>query len=73
MAGLGVIISPTFIVGKDLADGRLVRVMPEWEADPIHVYAVYPPGRHLSVKVRAFVDFLADAFGPDPYWDAWDR
>lgn len=73
VAGLGVIISPTFIVGKDLADGRLVRVMPEWEADPIHVYAVYPPGRHLSVKVRAFVDFLADAFGPDPYWDAWDR
>lgn len=73
VAGLGIIVTPTFIVGADLAAGRLVRVLPEWEADPIHVYAVYPPGRHLSVKVRAFVDFLAEAFGPTPYWDAWDK
>ncbi|EKV32632.1 Transcriptional regulator, LysR family [Caenispirillum salinarum AK4] len=72
VAGLGVIITPTFIVGDDLAAGRLVRVLPDWEAEPIHIYAVYPPGRHLSVKVRAFVDFLAEAFGPNPYWDSWD-
>jgi DNA-binding transcriptional LysR family regulator len=31
--------------------------------------AVYPHSRHLSPKVRAFVDFLADRFGPRPYWD----
>lgn len=72
VSGLGIIVTPTFIVGADLAAGRLVRVLPEWEAEPIHVYAVYPPGRHLSVKVRAFVDFLVESFGPKPYWDAWE-
>jgi DNA-binding transcriptional LysR family regulator len=72
VAGLGIILTPTFIVGEELASGRLVRVLPDWEGDEIHVYAVYPPGRHLSVKVRAFVDFLAATFGPTPYWDAWD-
>lgn len=73
VAGLGVILTPTFIVGDDLTSGRLVRVLPEWEAPEIAVYAVYPPGRHLSAKVRAFVDYLAGAFGPAPYWDSWDR
>ncbi len=33
------------------------------------IYAVFPHGRHLSPKVRAFVDFLADRFAPEPYWD----
>lgn len=73
LAGLGIVMTPTFIVGDDLAAGRLVRVLPEWEASDIAIHAVYPPGRHLSVKVRAFVDFLAETFGPAPYWDAWDR
>lgn len=73
LAGLGIILTPTFIVGDDLAAGRLVRVLPDWEAAPIDINAVYPPGRHLSAKVRVFVDFLAETFGPAPYWDAWDR
>lgn len=72
VGGLGVILTPTFIVGEDLATNRLVRVLPDWEAAEISVYAVYPSGRHLSVKVRAFVDFLASTFGPVPYWDSWD-
>lgn len=73
LAGLGIILTPTFIVGEDLAASRLVRVLPEWQAPEIGVYAVYPPGRHLSAKVRAFVDYLAESFGPEPYWDSWDR
>lgn len=73
VAGLGIILTPTFIVGDDLKSGRLVRVMPEWSAPEIAVYAVYPPGRHLSAKVRAFVDYLAEYFGPQPYWDSWDH
>ena len=32
-------------------------------------WAVYPPTRHLSMRVRAFVDFLADRFSGVPYWD----
>lgn len=70
VAGLGIVYSPSFIIGEDLAAGRLVRVLPEWEGPEIALYAVYPPGRHLSAKVRAFVDYLVEAFGPQPYWDA---
>ncbi len=70
VAGLGIVYSPSFIIGEDMAAGRLVRVLPEWEGPEIALYAVYPPGRHLSAKVRAFVDYLVEAFGPEPYWDA---
>jgi DNA-binding transcriptional LysR family regulator len=34
-----------------------------------HIYAVYLPNRHLSIKVRAFIDFLLERFGPQPYWN----
>ncbi|GAA0578709.1 LysR family transcriptional regulator [Caenispirillum bisanense] len=70
VGGLGILFSPTFIIGDDLAAGRLVPVLPEWEGPEIALYAVYPPGRHLSAKVRAFVDYLVETFGPEPYWDA---
>ena len=33
------------------------------------IYAVYPHRRHLPAKTRAFVDFLVESFGPEPYWD----
>ncbi|PIW26148.1 MAG: LysR family transcriptional regulator [Rhodospirillales bacterium CG15_BIG_FIL_POST_REV_8_21_14_020_66_15] len=68
MAGLGVIRSPTFIVGCDLQEGRLERVLADFEEQDRGIYAVYPYNRHLSAKVRAFVDFLAARFA-DPLWD----
>ena len=67
--GMGVIIMPTFIIGADVKAGRLVRVLQDFVPADIALYAVYPPTRHLSPKVRAFVDFLAARFGPKPYWD----
>jgi len=65
--GLGIILQPTFIVGEDLAAGRLVEILPAWHTDEVGVYAVYPVRRHLSGKVRALVDFLADAFRDEPW------
>jgi DNA-binding transcriptional LysR family regulator len=67
--GMGVIILPTFIVGEDVKAGRLVRILQEFAPRDLALHAVYPPTRHLSPKVRAFVDFLAARFGPKPYWD----
>ena len=67
--GMGVIIMPTFIIGEDVKAGRLVRLLQDYVPADIALYAVYPPTRHLSPKVRAFVDFLAARFGPKPYWD----
>lgn len=60
--GIGIAMEPDFIVAADLAAGRLVRVLAEYAPAPAGVYAVYPSRRHLSAKVRAFVDFLAERF-----------
>ena len=69
LRGLGLVTQPSFIVGADLQAGTLVGVLTDFVAQDGAVYAVYPHSRHLSPKVRAFVDFLAERFGPRPYWD----
>lgn len=69
--GHGFVQLPTFIVGDDLRAGTLVSVLDPYIAQDLTLNAVYPTARHLSPKVRAFVDFLAERFGGDkPYWDA---
>jgi DNA-binding transcriptional LysR family regulator len=69
LAGHGLVLQPTFIVGDDLRAGRLVRVMPDYGVAPLSVYAVYAHRQFLSNKVRAFVDYLGGHFGHEPYWD----
>ena len=69
IAGGGVILLPTFIVGDDLRAGRLVRLLPDYPPPEQGLHALYPPGRHLSAKVRSFVDFLVARFGGEPTWD----
>ena len=64
LAGAGVLFQPRFIVGDDLDAGTLVRVLPDWQSAELGVYAVYPSRKHLSAKVRTFVDFLAAAIRP---------
>jgi LysR family transcriptional regulator for bpeEF and oprC len=63
LGGLGVVHAPSFLVDDALADGRLVRVLEDWTTDPLPVYVMYPQNRHLSAKVRAFVDWVAELFG----------
>jgi DNA-binding transcriptional LysR family regulator len=58
LTGLGVVQAPLFMIREALAKGDLVRVLPEWARDPLPLYVVYPPNRHLSNKVRVFVDWL---------------
>lgn len=59
MTGLGIVQAPAFMIRDALADGRLQRILPEWKREPLPLYIVYPPNRHLSNKVRVFVDWLA--------------
>jgi DNA-binding transcriptional LysR family regulator len=66
---MGIINQPTFIVGGDLQSGTLVTLLNDFIPQDISLHAVYPHSRLLSPKVRAFVDFLAERFGPRPYWD----
>ena len=69
--GDGVEFDPTFIVGADIAAGRLVELMPDYRPIETELSVVYPPGRQPSVKVRSFVDFLAERFAGEPEWDRW--
>jgi len=69
LAGSGIILQPTFIVGDDLRAGRLQQVLQDFSLEVLNVYAVYPHRQYLSTKVRTFVDFLSEYFGPSPYWD----
>ncbi len=69
LAGTGLALLPTFIVGPDLADGRLRAVLCDFEPAPHPISAVYAAGRPVAAKVRAFIDHLVSCFGITPYWD----
>jgi DNA-binding transcriptional LysR family regulator len=68
LAGLGVVLLPRFICGPHLGAGRLEPVLESWMPPPSGIFALYPHNRHLSAKVRAFVDFLAERFGSECDW-----
>lgn len=70
LAGLGVIVEPTFIVYRDIAEGRLEPVLTDHTWSVGALTALWPPSPHLPRRVRALVDFLAARFGERPYWDA---
>lgn len=59
VAGLGISQLTEFIAAPLLESGQLIRILPEWSREPLVVYAVYPPNRHLSARVRVFVDWAA--------------
>ncbi|HVF62439.1 MAG TPA: LysR family transcriptional regulator [Casimicrobiaceae bacterium] len=61
-ASVGIALEPDFIVDDELASGRLVELLSAYRPAAIPIYAVYPSRRHLSAKVRAFVDFMAAHF-----------
>ncbi|MGQ9369969.1 LysR family transcriptional regulator [Azospirillum sp. A39] len=70
LAGRGIAVLPTFMCGDALQSGALRCLFDDCYFSESGVYALYPQNRHLSPKVRVFVDFLAGRFGPEPYWDA---
>ena len=70
LAGQGIIHQPTFIVADDLRAGTLVALTLDQPTIELGgIYAVFPPDRHPPAKVRAFIDFIASHFAPEPPWD----
>ncbi|OCP22160.1 MULTISPECIES: substrate binding domain-containing protein [unclassified Ensifer] len=63
LAGGGVIVQPDFIVEDDIAMGRLVPLLEGWHLSAFNLYAVYLSRRHLSPKVRVFIDYLVETLG----------
>lgn len=63
----GLILQPSFIVGHDLREGRLVEVLPGWRSITLGIHAVYQSRKHMTPKVRLLIDFLAARFR-EPRW-----
>ena len=63
LTGYGYTLSGDFTVAKDIAEGRLVRLLPDYEPVEQHLYAVFAHRRYMPRKVRAFVDYLNEIFG----------
>ena len=70
-AGLGLVLMPIWMVGDDIRGGRLRPVLSQYRVSPTTIdaaiYAVFPASRHLSPKVRVFIDYLAERFRDIPY------
>ena len=70
IAGQGLAYLPTFIVADDLRAGTLVALdLDQLTVEFGGIYAVFLPDRHPAAKVRAFIDFIANRFAPEPPWD----
>ena len=67
----GLVQLPSYMVGLDIKSGRLRPVLEMYEPPKLPIHIVYIHRRHLSAKVRTFVDFMSAIFQPVPYWDNW--
>jgi DNA-binding transcriptional LysR family regulator len=59
VAGLGIAQSPYVMVEREIAAGQLRPILTDWHSEPLPLHVVYPPNRHLSNKLRVFVDWIA--------------
>lgn len=67
--GAGIVLEPAFIVGPEVRAGRLVPLLQDYVPAPAPIYALYPSRKHLSAKVRRFVDFLVERFSHAQDWN----
>lgn len=67
LAGLGVIQMNDYLLMQHVDAGRMVQLLPDWTSDPLPVHIVYPQNRHLSAKVRVFVEWVSDLLASHPY------
>ncbi|MBO6803912.1 MAG: substrate binding domain-containing protein, partial [Thalassospira sp.] len=67
--GHGISLKSNWEVDEYLRDGRLQRVLPDYQPPSHAVYTLYPENRYLPTRVRAFVDFLVSEFGGTPPWE----
>ena len=69
LAGLGIARLSTYLVNDDIEAGRLVRILPDYQQENSAIVAAYSDRRNLSPKIRVFIDYLAEIFGPIPPWE----
>ena len=69
--GLGILVQPTYILYDDIVAGRLVPVLDAWDLPHLSINLAYPSRKHLSAKVRTFIDFMAEHFVRMNYEKKW--
>lgn len=73
IGGMGLVVFPTWLIGNDLRNRTLIRVLPDYQVstspEPQTISALYPNSRRPSIKVRAVIDFLVEKFGSPAYWE----
>jgi DNA-binding transcriptional LysR family regulator len=70
VSGLGIGLRSTWDISEELEAGKLNRVLPDFTGSSrVAIWAIYPSRRLVPPKVRAFIDHLAEIYGPEPYWD----
>lgn len=60
LAGLGVLFLPAYMAAPHKARGELVSLFEKWQFDPMPLYVAYPPNRHVSAKLRVFIDWVIE-------------
>ena len=68
LAGVGIAYGPTFVLGKNIKAGNLVKLLPDYRTAELTINAVYPTARYVPSKVRQFIDYLAKAFKGELPW-----
>jgi len=66
LSGLGIIQMADFLMAEMIAEGRLISILDDWSNEPLPIHVVYPQNRHLSAKVRVFVDWATELFSRHP-------
>lgn len=68
---LGILVQPTYIVHDDIVAGRLLPVLDDWDLPRLTINLAYPSRKHLSAKVRTFIDFIDEHFARMEYERKW--
>jgi DNA-binding transcriptional LysR family regulator len=69
--GMGILVQPTYILYEDMVAGRLVPVLDDWDLPRLTINLAYPCRKHLSARVRTFIDFMAEHFARMNYEQKW--
>lgn len=67
--GLGVVATVSFICYREIEQGLVRQILRDYKTEEVGIYAIYPSQRHLPGRVRLLIDYLAERFGDEPYWD----
>jgi hypothetical protein len=66
LLGMGIAILPSYLIGRDMTRGRLVRLLGDYRLPQVEINIAYPSRRHLPAKVRTFIDHLVEHFSQTP-------